>query len=136
MPNSLTVSSRASTAFGDAGFGGVVKVMRKYKRESWDIVRVRYDRNTINVKDAADHILQKPEIKAVVMVGTYRPVTEFIRQIKDKERDILFTNVSFVGTEALALGLKEHGYADGVIVTQVVPPTNSNASIVLKKLDA
>jgi serine/threonine protein kinase/ABC-type branched-subunit amino acid transport system substrate-binding protein len=119
--------------FGDAGFGGVVKVMRKYKRESWDILRVRYERNTIMVKDAADQILQKPEIKAVVMVGTYKPITEFIRQIKDAKRDnIIFTNVSFVGSEALALGLKEHGYADGVIVTQVVPPIDSNASIVLK----
>ena len=122
-------------AFGDAGFAGVVKVLRtKYKRDPNNIVRVRYDRNTIHVKEAVQEILSRPDLKAVVMVGTYKPVTEFLRQIKDAERDLIFTNVSFVGSEALADGLRELGpkYTEGVIVTQVVPPIDSHASVVLK----
>ena len=121
--------------YGDAGFSGVVKVMRsKYQREAKDIFRVRYERNTIHVKDAVDKILEKQELRAVVMVGTYKPVTEFIRQVKDANRKLIFTNVSFVGSEALAEGLKELGlqYAEGVIVTQVVPPIDSSVSIVLQ----
>jgi eukaryotic-like serine/threonine-protein kinase len=119
--------------FGDAGFGGVVKVMRKkYKRNAEDIFRVRFERNTIKVEDAAQKIAANLDVRAVVMVGTYKPCTEFIKQIRKANREIIFTNVSFVGSEALAEGLKELGYAEGVIVTQVVPPVNSSASIVLK----
>jgi serine/threonine protein kinase len=121
--------------YGDAGFSGVVNIMRnKYQREAKDIFRVRYERNTIHVKDAVEKILEKPKLRAVVMVGTYKPVTEFIRQIKDANRNLIFTNVSFVGSEALADGLKELGpkYAEDVIVTQVVPPIDSSVSIVLQ----
>jgi serine/threonine protein kinase/DNA-directed RNA polymerase subunit RPC12/RpoP len=119
--------------YGDAGFSGVVKVMRnKYQRKPDDIVRVRYERNTSQVHDAVQTILKKPELRAVVMVGTYKPVTEFIRQLRENKRDLIFTNVSFVGSEALADGLTQLGYAEGVIVTQVVPPLDSSATIVLK----
>lgn len=132
-PDQIAVFDQ-NDSFGDAGFSGVVKELRKFNREPEDIVRVRYERNTKAVKDAADKILQKPDLKAVVMVGTYKPVTEFIRLIKDADRDLIFTNISFVGSEALAEGLRELGpkYADGVIVTQVVPPIDSGASVVLK----
>ena len=119
--------------YGDAGFEGVVKVMRdKYKRNADDIVRVYYDRNKIQVNDAVQTILKHPELRAVVMVSTYKPAAEFIRQLKVAKRDLIFTNVSFVGSEALADGLMEFdaNYAEGVIVTQVVPPIDSGASIV------
>src|SRR5262249_42567941 len=48
--------------------------------------------------------------------------------------DLIFTNLSFVGSEALADELTQLGpkYAENVIVTQVVPPINSNTVIVLK----
>ena len=47
---------------------------------------------------------------------------------------MIFTNVSFVGSTALAEELKLLGqrYATGVIVTQVVPPVESFATAVLK----
>jgi serine/threonine protein kinase/ABC-type branched-subunit amino acid transport system substrate-binding protein len=134
LPEQIAVFDQ-NDGYGDAGFNGVVKVMRsKYQRDSKDIFRVRYERNTIHVKDAVDKILEKPTLLAVVMVGTYKPVTEFIRQVKDANRNLIFTNVSFVGSEALAEGLKELGpkYAEDVIITQVVPPIDSSASIVLK----
>jgi eukaryotic-like serine/threonine-protein kinase len=121
--------------YGDAGFAGVVKVMRdRYQRDKSKIVRVRYDRNTIHVNDAVETIRKHPELRAVVMVATYEPAGEFIRRLKDVRPDLIFANVSFVGSEALAEYLLKHGkkYVDGVIVTQVVPPTESKASIVLK----
>ncbi|MBI1833165.1 MAG: ABC transporter substrate-binding protein, partial [Planctomycetes bacterium] len=134
LPEHIAVFAQ-NDGYGDAGFNGVAKVMReKYKRDANKILRVGYERNTIQVHDAVKTILKRTDLRAVVMVGTYKPITEFIRQIKDAGRDMIFTNVSFVGSEALADGLKELGpkYAEGVIVTQVVPPIDLGASIVLK----
>jgi len=47
---------------------------------------------------------------------------------------MIFTNVSFVGSTALAeeLALLGPKYANGVIVTQVVPPVDSHSTAVLK----
>jgi ABC-type branched-subunit amino acid transport system substrate-binding protein len=47
---------------------------------------------------------------------------------------MIFTNVSFVGSTALAEELKLLGpkYTDGVIVTQVVPPIEGYSSLVLE----
>jgi ABC-type branched-subunit amino acid transport system substrate-binding protein len=51
---------------------------------------------------------------------------------------MVYTNVSFVGSSALAEELTLLGprYANGVIVTQVVPPVESYASIVLEYKNA
>src|SRR5262249_30052657 len=72
--------------------------------------------------------------RAVIMVATYKPAGLFIRKIKDAGRDLLFANVSFVGSNPLAEELIEAGskYASGVVVTQVVPHPQSSASAVLK----
>ena len=66
---------------------------------------------------------RKDQIKAVVMVPTYRQAAAFIKRIVDGRMNPIFTSVSFVNSDALAEALKELGpkYADGVIVTQVVP---------------
>jgi ABC-type branched-subunit amino acid transport system substrate-binding protein len=134
-PDQIAVFDQ-NDGYGDAGFNGVVKVMRdKFKRDKKDIVRVRYKRNTQEgIPEAVQTIVDHKELRAIVMVGTYGPVTEFIRRVKDVNPNLIFTNVSFVGSEALAGRLKELGdrYSAGVIVTQVVPPIESGASIVLK----
>jgi ABC-type branched-subunit amino acid transport system substrate-binding protein len=64
------------------------------------------------------------------MVPTYRQAAAFIKRIRDGGMDPIFTSVSFVGSDALAEALKEMGpkYADGVIVTQVVPFFGSGAT--------
>jgi ABC-type branched-subunit amino acid transport system substrate-binding protein len=51
---------------------------------------------------------------------------------------MIFTNVSFVGSTALAEELKLLGprYASGVIVTQVVPPVEGFSTAVLKYKEA
>lgn len=118
--------------YGDDGFRGVVKAI---DRPAEQILRVGYERNTLQVQDAVDTIAKKPEIRAVVMVATYKPAARFIQKLKDAnaKRDLIFTNVSFVGSLALAEELRERGdYAEGVLVTQVVPPIDSSATAVLK----
>ena len=68
------------------------------------------------------------------MVATYRPAARFIQRVKDECPGVVFTNVSFVGSQALAEELRERGakYVNGVIVTQVVPHIDSQATAVLE----
>jgi ABC-type branched-subunit amino acid transport system substrate-binding protein len=76
----------------------------------------------------------KGQIKAVVMVASYRAAAKFIEKTRDVYPSLIYTNVSFVGSTALADELMLLGprYADGVIVTQVVPAVSSYASVILK----
>ena len=82
--------------------------------------------------------LQKPPIKAVVMVATYRAAAKFIERTHDAYPGMLYTNVSFVGSTALADELMLLGprYASGVIVTQVVPAVSGYSSAVLEYKNA
>lgn len=85
-----------------------------------------------------------PVSVALVMIDTYQPGNRFIRAIKDwlnedvvraRQLDVLFIHVSFVGSDSLAQELtleprayqdiadpaRVRYYAEGVMVTQVVP---------------
>jgi ABC-type branched-subunit amino acid transport system substrate-binding protein len=121
-------------AYGDAGFDGVARAMRKYGVDPATIVRVGYKRNTAEISDAVEQIARRKELKAVVMVAAYKPAARFIEKMRDRSNDLLFTNVSFVGSTALADELATLGpkYSKGAIVTQVVPLPTSNATAVLR----
>jgi len=103
------------------------------------IVRLNYKRNTVDVDDAVNQLkLQKPPIKAVVMVSTYRAAARFIEKTRDLYPGMIYSNVSFVGSTALADELMLLGprYASGVIVTQVVPAVSGYSSAVLEYKNA
>ena len=61
-----------------------------------------------------------------------------LEKTRDLYPSMIYTNVSFVGSTALADELMLLGprYAAGAIVTQVVPAINSSATIVLKYKEA
>jgi ABC-type branched-subunit amino acid transport system substrate-binding protein len=121
--------------YGDAGFNGVAKMLRKYKRNPERALRVGYKRNTTDVQAAVDKVLKtRRSVRAVVMVATYKAAARFIDKVKAERPDIVFSNVSFVGSQALAEELLGYGgkVAEGVIVTQVVPLPYSKATAVLK----
>jgi branched-chain amino acid transport system substrate-binding protein len=122
-------------AFGDAGFDGVAKAMRALRSgNDADILRLGYERNTIDVDEAVMQLRkQKGVIKAVVMVATYRAAAKFIEKTRDVYPAMIYTNVSFVGSTALAEELMLLGprFANGVIVTQVVPDIDGYSSVVL-----
>jgi ABC-type branched-subunit amino acid transport system substrate-binding protein len=144
--------------YGDAGFAGVAKTMRKYGRGDSDILRANYERNTVDVDAAVrdvlayhnamdrlrgrkeDEVIWRPRhpVKAVVIVATYKAAARFIQKIKDNGVTPTFLNVSFVGSDALREELAELGpnYGPGVIVTQVVPPHDSGGTGVLRYRDA
>jgi ABC-type branched-subunit amino acid transport system substrate-binding protein len=121
-------------SYGDDAFAGVVRALRRYKVDEKTIFRVGYERGSEDVSDAVQKIVKREAVDAVVMVATYKPAAQFIHQVRQGgKRDIIFTNVSFVG-DALRnqLEILAPGGSDGVIVTQVVPHPQSGATGVLK----
>ena len=133
-PDGIAVFSQ-NDAYGDAGHAGVERALKKAGYDPQGTLHVRYDRATNDVEPAVRELLAKRDgIKAVVMVATYKPAAAFIRRLKDEKLDVIFTNVSFVGGASFAHALREYGpgYTDGVIVTQVVPHPQSDATAVLR----
>ena len=107
--------------YGDAGYNGAVAALKARGFNDTDsLAHGRYARNTTNVEGALGTILDADtEPKAIIMVGAYAPCAEFIRQAKLDLDDVIYVNVSFVGSLPLLKALE--GDAEGVIVTQVVP---------------
>jgi ABC-type branched-subunit amino acid transport system substrate-binding protein len=120
--------------YGDSGYAGVVKAVRALHGDPDKILRLNYQRNTVDVDGAIAALrAHKGPIRAVIMVPTYRAAAKFIEKTKDLFPAMIYTNVSFVGSTALAEELKLLGpkYAEGVIVTQVVPAIEGYSSLVL-----
>jgi branched-chain amino acid transport system substrate-binding protein len=143
LPEQIAVFAQQD-AYGDSGFAGVEKAIRSLRGgiES-PILRLNYQRNTVDVEDAVAQLQQnnaqlqqkkRLPIKAVIMVPAYRAAAKFIEKTRDLYPDMIYTSVSFVGSTALAdeLMLLGKKYATGVIVTQVVPAVDGHSSLVLE----
>jgi ABC-type branched-subunit amino acid transport system substrate-binding protein/tRNA A-37 threonylcarbamoyl transferase component Bud32 len=152
LPDHSIVVFAQNDSYGDAGYEGATKMLRK-KGRSDEVLRVGYERNTLAVEDAVNKVLdyhtatvkvgngdyaRKHPVKAIIMVGTYKASAKFIQKIRDRKLDALLLNVSFVGSNALADELKEMGpgYGNGVIVTQVVPHFDSGATGIIRYREA
>jgi ABC-type branched-subunit amino acid transport system substrate-binding protein len=138
QPRQIAVFAQQDS-YGDAGFAGVAKAFRALGVSDSAIVRLNYKRNTVDVDDAVNQLKpQKPAIKAVVMVATYRAAAKFIEKTRDLYPGMIYSNVSFVGSTALSEELMLLGarYATGVIVTQVVPAVAGYSSVVLEYKNA
>jgi len=138
QPRQIAVFAQQDS-YGDAGFAGVAKAFRSLGVSDGAIVRLNYKRNTVDVDEAVNQLRsQKPAIKAVVMVATYRAAAKFIEKTRDAYPGMIYTNVSFVGSTALAeeLALLGPRFATGVIVTQVVPAVAGYSSMVLEYKNA
>jgi branched-chain amino acid transport system substrate-binding protein len=142
LPEQIAVFAQQD-AYGDAGFAGVEKAIRSLRGgNETPILRLNYQRNTVDVDDAVAQLqqgnaqLQQKRhipIKAVIMVPAYRAAAKFIEKTRNLYPDMIYTSVSFVGSTALAdeLMLLGKKYASGVIVTQVVPAVDGHSSLVL-----
>ena len=119
-------------SFGRVGQSGVTAALEK--RGMSLVAEGNYKRNTTAVKSALLAI-KKAKPQAVVMVGAYKPVAEFIKLAKKIKMDATFVNISFVGSNALANELGEDG--DGVVITQVVPfPWDKSSPLVKRYQEA
>jgi ABC-type branched-subunit amino acid transport system substrate-binding protein len=121
-------------AYGDAGYAGVTKAMRSLGAGDSATPRLNYQRNTVDVDEAVTQLKALKNIKAIVMVASYRAAAKFIEKTRDLYPAMVYTNVSFVGSTALAdeLMLLGKRFATGVIVTQVVPAVSGYSSVILE----
>jgi len=102
--------------FGLAGLEGVKIALAK--RNMSLVASGSFKRNTTAVKSALLDIM-KAEPQAVVTVGPYKPIAEFVKIARQQKFDPIFVAISFVGSDALARELGTAGA--GVVVSQVVP---------------
>ncbi len=135
-PEQIAVFAQQDS-FGDSGFAGVAKAMRTLRGgDDKPIVRFGFKRNTLDVEEAVAQLKKQPApaIKAIVMVAPYRAAAKFIEKTRDSFPGMIYTNVSFVGSTALAMELTMLGpkYVSGVIVTQVVPAVSGYSSLILE----
>lgn len=118
--------------FGRVGLNGVNAALEK--RGMTLAAEGTYTRNTVAVKKALLAI-RKATPEAIVMVGAYKPVAEFIKLARKMKMDSTFVNISFVGSDALSQELGDAG--EGVIISQVVPfPWDTSRPIVAQYTDA
>ena len=161
-------------SYGDAGYNGVVAAYNANVAglpQADAIARVGYTRENLETVPGAiaqasaflNGVLDRAaaadskEGVAIIMVDTYAPGDVFIRGVKNwinqeaaraERLDVLFLNVSFVGSNSLAEALtatpREYidvatglprSYAENVLVTQVVPSYDSQAPAVVEYRD-
>ncbi len=114
------------------GFAGLKGIEIALARRGMRLVsRGSYERNTVAVMGGLRDVYREhPE--AIVLVGAYSACAEFIKLSKNKySENVLYCNISFVGTESLqeALG----GYGEDVIVSQVVPSPHDRETALIRE---
>jgi len=103
-------------SFGIAGLQGVNIALAK--RNMALVSSGAFRRNTTAVKSALLDII-KGNPQAILTVGPYKPIAEFIKLARKLNINATFLAISFVGSDSLAKELGDQG--DGVIISQVVP---------------
>jgi len=104
-------------AFGAAVLEGVKAALKAHGSEP--VAVASYQRQTAQVGGAIDTVrAAKPD--AVVVVGPSNTVAPILKQSHAKGWKPLFLTVSFVGTDELIL--EAGADAEGMVITQVVPP--------------
>jgi ABC-type branched-subunit amino acid transport system substrate-binding protein len=92
--------------YGDSGFVGVAKAVRSLGGNDSTILRLNYQRNTVDVDEAVAQLhahnsnKSRIPIRAVIMVPAYRAAAKFIEKTRDLYPDMIYTSVSFVGSTA------------------------------------
>jgi branched-chain amino acid transport system substrate-binding protein len=112
-------------AYGDAGYAGGIAALKEIGyADAEQLPHARYARNTVDVEGAVAQLID-PTIhpRAVIMIGAYKPCAKFIKLARRYGLRAAFVNVSFVIGDSLRAELGDD--AEGVVVTQVVPPVDS-----------
>ena len=104
-------------AFGTAVLGGVTEALKS--RGAQPVAVGSYERQTANVGGAINTV-QAASPQVVVIVGPPNTVAPILKQSHAKNWRPLFLTVSFVGTDELVLQAGDD--AEGMVITQVVPP--------------
>lgn len=94
-----------------------------------------YERNTLFVRDGYDSIKawessHGVDCRLIVSVGAYPAVARFTAYARNKGETWVVSAVSFTGADNFRNALQEFAVRDRVIMTQVVPPLDSDLPIV------
>jgi len=113
-------------AYGASGYQGAVSALESLGYpEAKQLAHGRYERGTLDVADGLLTIMQaRVRPRAIIMVGSYGASAKFISLAKQALSNVMYLNVSFVGSEALIAALGPD--SEGVIITQVVPHHDAN----------
>ena len=104
-------------AFGNAVLEGVKLALQKHGAAPAGLGK--FVRNTLDVGKAIEDV-HAANPQAVIFASPYAPGAQILKQTHAQSWRPMFLTVSFVGTEAL---IKAAGSdAEGVVITQVVPP--------------
>ena len=104
-------------AFGNAVLEGVKLALQKHGATPAGLGK--FVRNTLDVGKAIEDV-HAANPQAVIFASPYAPGAQILKQTHAQSWRPIFLTVSFVGTEAL---IKAAGNdAEGVVITQVVPP--------------
>ena len=137
----------AQDAYGDEDFAAVTKAIRLLGMQEGGVLRLPYNRNSLNVDEAINRLSQQPsssakqthttpakQVKAVIMFAPFRIAARFIEKARAANPGMIYATVSSVGSTKLAdeLVLLGPRYTSDVIVTQVVPPVSGYSSAVLE----
>ncbi len=119
-------------SYGKAGLDGTVLALAA--RNLKPVATATVERNSVEVAEAVATInAAKPD--AVVQISAYKSCAAYIRAARAAGYGGTFYNVSFVGTQALAVELGKDGA--GVVVSQVVPtPYSASRPITREFIEA
>lgn len=159
------ISFDQNDAFGQSGYEGFVQAYKELigpfpgsADDTTPITRFRYSRNDdgsvpAQAEAAIAYLARLLDDKSgvqsvgILMADNVGAAAEFIKRLRDWQFDndqasqkatrlrLYFSNLSFVGPDALAARLGELGssYADGVVVSQVVPNYQRDTSDVVTR---
>jgi len=94
-----------------------------------------YRRNTLKSREGYKSLVYWEEIanvpcRLIVTVGTYTAIANFIAYARFKNKNWIYSALSFTGADYLKTELTKQEITSGVIMTQVVPPLDSALPIV------
>ncbi|HIO93097.1 MAG TPA: branched-chain amino acid ABC transporter substrate-binding protein [Leucothrix mucor] len=144
-------------AYGMAGITGILKALKGTKNSETSIAALNkikalsgdnpprnnigpvgvYKRNSYLARSGylslkAWEKSQNIKCKLVITVGSYQSIAEFIAYSRYKKEPWVFTAVSFTGADNFKKALQSFEINSGVIITQVVPPLDSNIPLIIE----
>ncbi|WP_456717047.1 ABC transporter substrate-binding protein [Bradyrhizobium sp. USDA 4353] len=137
-PNQIAAFGE-NDAIGEQGYAGMTKAYRALGHDDTNILRLSYNRNTVDV-DAAVNVLKqhKVPIRAVVITATTRAAAKFIEKTRDHFPGLIYASMSVADGTALSQELLMLGprFTENVIMTQAVPAVEGYSSEVLEYKNA
>lgn len=118
-------------SYGRAGYEAALQALAKHGLQF--VAEGSFERNTDAVR-AALLAIRRGNPQAVIMVGPYAPVADFVRLARRLKFDPVLLAFSSVGADTLSASLGMDG--DGIVVTEVMPLPDDTTSPLVARYQA